>query len=316
MVSLVDELQFDASNMSVSIANLLRKAWMVANKLGLSDLPNWIKNELEGYENEEAVPNYRIVYGHLMAKNPVHGWIPAQLQTNEFQDMVSRRPMVSPISEVEALLKRDGRLTLGFSPEQLNLLADCFSFETEYRLFLEKAKLEAILDGIRNKVLEWAISLEQSGVKGEGLSFTNAEREKAQRISLHFQGGNIHIGTIGSTEGSTNQAIGNNSRVNITSQDFSTNTVPGLPDNTAILANELEELRKELLLKASGAPQYAAIGEVANAEIAARGDDKPKLAKALANLGSAGQWALGIAEKIGVPLVTAALKSHYNLPDA
>jgi len=42
MSSLVIELQADAINSSVSILNLLRKALVVAKKLGIKDFEDWI----------------------------------------------------------------------------------------------------------------------------------------------------------------------------------------------------------------------------------------------------------------------------------
>jgi hypothetical protein len=48
--SLIDELQLDASNNSVSVSSLLRKALMVAAKLAVSDLPEWINKELSEWQ--------------------------------------------------------------------------------------------------------------------------------------------------------------------------------------------------------------------------------------------------------------------------
>jgi hypothetical protein len=56
--SLIDELQLDASNGAVSVSGLLRKALMVAAKLELSNIPEWINKELSGYSpDDDSMPH-------------------------------------------------------------------------------------------------------------------------------------------------------------------------------------------------------------------------------------------------------------------
>lgn len=76
------------------------------------------------------------------------------------------------------------------------------------------------------------------------------------------------------------------------------------------LAEELARLRPELKAAATTAEQDAAVGEVALAEVAAKKQDGPK---ALVHLKNAGQWALSMAEKIGVGVATAAIKTAMGV---
>ena len=55
MSSLVLELQRDAIDPSVSPLNLLRKALIVARKLGIVEFQQWIELELNGY-NGQPIP--------------------------------------------------------------------------------------------------------------------------------------------------------------------------------------------------------------------------------------------------------------------
>jgi hypothetical protein len=72
------------------------------------------------------------------------------------------------------------------------------------------------------------------------------------------------------------------------------------------LAAELARLRATLRERGTEAEQDLAVGEVAAAEVAAKQGDAEG---ALRHLKLAGQWALGVATEIGVPVATAALKS-------
>ncbi len=76
------------------------------------------------------------------------------------------------------------------------------------------------------------------------------------------------------------------------------------------LAEELSTLRNSMQEEANTAEEFADIGAVASAEIEAQKGDGPK---ALEALSKAGKWALGAAEKIGVTVATAAIKSTIGI---
>lgn len=77
------------------------------------------------------------------------------------------------------------------------------------------------------------------------------------------------------------------------------------------LAQELGRLRVALKQETNtSAEQDVAAGAVAQAEVAAHDGNGPKALKALA---SAGRWALEIAEKIGVAVAAAAIKSTLGM---
>ncbi len=67
MASLVQELQRLASSSTSALPELLRKAKLVAFKLGLDDFQKWIDFELEGYKDIKDIPLYRIVHCELRA---------------------------------------------------------------------------------------------------------------------------------------------------------------------------------------------------------------------------------------------------------
>lgn len=172
--------------------------------------------------------------------------------------------------------------------------------------------MAGILDEIRNLVLEWAISLEKLGVKGDGLSFSDLEKERAHGVSLHVNG-NVTIQSLGQSGGQTNQASGTNAHLNNHSLDMS--TLPSIPSgDLLLLVGEFEKLRIALLTRASTAEDYTAIGAIAQAETAAREGQATLMSKAISDLGVAGDWALGVAKDIGVPLAIGAIKSYYGLP--
>jgi hypothetical protein len=75
--SLIHELQLDAANAAVSASNLLWKALILAAKLEVSDVPEWIDKELSGYRDGDTLPSYRILRGTVKGRG-LHGWLTAQ----------------------------------------------------------------------------------------------------------------------------------------------------------------------------------------------------------------------------------------------
>src|SRR6266851_9914533 len=103
--SLIDELQLEAADGAVSVSALLRKALIVAGKLELSDIPEWINKELSGYEDGDSLPSNRIIHGRVKARS-FRGWIPAQLPTDELEEMISKTTVFDSVAQIEALIKQ------------------------------------------------------------------------------------------------------------------------------------------------------------------------------------------------------------------
>jgi AbiTii len=203
--SLIDELQLDASNEAVSVSTLLRKALVVASKLEVSDIPEWINSELSGYGLTGRVPPYRIVHGSLKART-IRGWIPVQLETSDLQKMVTEQHIGHSISELEALCEGEGTPKISLAPEEQSVLQGLSGHQTEFACFIEKSRLIGILGAARDQVLRWAIALDKAGVRGDGLSFTGAEKEKAH--GTVFNAENLTIGVYGNVGGQANVAAG------------------------------------------------------------------------------------------------------------
>jgi hypothetical protein len=205
--SLIHELQLDATNDEVSVSNLLRKALIVAAKLEVPDVPEWLEKELSGYRGGDTLPSYRVVHGAVKARG-LRGWLPAQFPTNELEETVSKKYIYDSVAQIEALRNQDGMLAMSFPAEAAQALQQMFAHETEFICVLEKTKFDAIVDEIRNQVLRWALALDKVGIRGDGMAFTGEEKEKAHSVVFHVDGGNVNVGVIGNVSGRANVATG------------------------------------------------------------------------------------------------------------
>ena len=182
-MGIVIELQREALDEKISIESLMRKAYLVARKLNLKEFKEWISQEQNGYKQE--VPEYRNIAGEIKAWNPYHGWIPMVLSA-DISDLVSKMPIPTSISELQDVYNSsEGTVCLsvnGTLTEWFNSNMDFIP--TKYQFFSTKSELYRIMSTVRNKILDWALLLEENGIVGEGMTFTDIEKKIAHNTQV------------------------------------------------------------------------------------------------------------------------------------
>jgi hypothetical protein len=194
-MSLVAELQQEALDEKTSVVGLLRKALLVASKLENEDFVQWIEHELNGY-GESQIPEYREVHGELRAWNPYRGYQPVGFSDAAAADRFSSMNFHMPISELEHMLagaKPGGTIVAQFSPEVEQQLLAAMNVKLRPSLHIGPAQLRRIVDAVRTAILKWALELEQKGVTGEGLSFSNKDKAAAGRTTVKID---TYIGSM------------------------------------------------------------------------------------------------------------------------
>jgi hypothetical protein len=180
---IVIELEKEALDESISVESLLRKAYLVAKKLKLSEFEGWINKEQNGYKGE--VPDYRMINGTYKAWNPYRGWMPVILtpQMGKIMSSIPLHQSISALADTYATHKNGIQFTLSAEiNDWLNKSTD--GFETQFTFNTSKSEIYRILSTVRNKILDWALLLEENGIVGEGMTFTDAEKKKAQETQI------------------------------------------------------------------------------------------------------------------------------------
>jgi len=185
MESIILELQRDALDRSILVPDLLRKAFLIAHKLNISEFKVWTNRELNGYENVEEVPDYRVVQGIIKAWKPFKGWQPVIFSDEKVQKTLSIKRFLHSISEIETMINRDKKefIHMPFPPSIGKQLQEAIGFETQVTLMVPISSLVRITDTVRTIILNWSLKLEEDGIIGEGLSFTPLEKEKSKLLS-------------------------------------------------------------------------------------------------------------------------------------
>ncbi len=247
MSSIVEQLQIEALDQSVPVSDLLRKAKVVAFKLELDEFLKWIESELDGYSSTE-VPSYRHLVGEPKAWNPFHGWQPLMTNSAELQRKMSEFPIGQSVPELEELL-RIGKNTLHvpFLPEHKILLLKAIDFQTEILRHVDRSQFARILSAVRNIILDWSLKLEKAGIKGEGVSFKENEKERVGEAKINYHIDNIQylMGSIGNVSGQASQSF---TQVNLDVD------IPGLKNLVGQIKEYMDELdlndrQKEMLKK-------------------------------------------------------------------
>jgi hypothetical protein len=231
MSSIVEELQRGALNRNTPVSDLLRMAKVISVKLNLPDLAKWVDHELNG-NGMTQVPPYRIVKGQLKGKNPFHGWQPVLFDDEEIERLFTNQPIGQPVAEMEHMLSRaaggSGEMMIPLSGQAATHLMRATGMNLPFAVIISSGEAWGIVDAVRTALLDWSLKLEQAGIKGEGLSFSNEEREKAHEGQAIY-----HIGSIANFTGNLGA---NSGTVNATSQQASAEDVLKLIEK--IRANE------------------------------------------------------------------------------
>ena len=198
--SIVSELQLAASGGKVSVAELLRKAFIVASKLKIDDMRKWIDCELQGYARP-PVPNYRVVSVEVLSRS-VFGCQEFRIRDPELAKVFSHAAVRNPIAEIENAANKEHEMVIEFSREITERLTSGMMLAGKPFLRIPGNHLTGMVDNVRTVVLKWALRLEENGIRGEGMSFSDDEKRKASETpGIHiaqFNGilGNANADTI------------------------------------------------------------------------------------------------------------------------
>ena len=181
-MSIVLELQAQAIDSNSDILSLLRKALLVARKLGLKDFGNWVNAELEGYDESTEIPNYRKVYGQLKFHNPYHGWRPIVMEETKYADILTNRKVNQSIPGIISLLNnKDGIFCMSIPDLATTEICAQLPVPMDCKVIISLSQMINIIEQVKTKILDWTLLLEENGIVGEGLSFSAEEKMKAQQ---------------------------------------------------------------------------------------------------------------------------------------
>lgn len=191
MPALIPELIAMASDPTVKIPDLLRKAMVAARLLKQPEWATWIGYELQGYPDDIELPPYRVIRCELKARNPFHGLIPIIISHQKYAEVVSTCRIAQSISGLDDVAIPGKNVNFAIPPEMMAMLMKDLNLDMEPKRVVGGNQIRALIDAVRNKLLTWALDLAEAGIQGEGMSFTPQEQLQAQQLAPVTH---IHIG--------------------------------------------------------------------------------------------------------------------------
>jgi hypothetical protein len=237
----------------------------VAIKLKVKEFEQWILQELNGYNcPAKDIPEYRKIVGNLVWYNPVHGWVPAVIQDDEASELIKRTKLAESAPQLLDLIKSEKGhgLAVQLNQNQQNLLSGLFKEQliemglygaAQFRLNLGKSQVQGILDTVRNIVLDWSLKLEEDGIMGEGLSFSEKEKQQASEKNYNITNFYASASGVQFQQNTVNSTQTMNNGVDIGQiSDFISKlkeNINGLPEQQqGAVESEIETISAELVL--------------------------------------------------------------------
>ncbi|MBR4399312.1 MAG: ABC transporter substrate-binding protein [Aeriscardovia sp.] len=217
MDSFILDLQQKVISPECDVITILRQACLIASKLELKDFDQWISNELNGYPNPGACPDYRKVRGNVMASASAGRWIPVSIPYMELEDSICEQKLPQSISEIKTLCKDSDGSVIAFTlpgtvKDLLNKIFNCIP--RDYILQVPYSSVADIIEKVKNTILEWTLKLDKAGIRGEGMQFSDEERQISKTVP---QTNNYYYGqTVVNNRSKDTQVVFGNENINFT----------------------------------------------------------------------------------------------------
>lgn len=212
MSKLVIELQKECLNPKYSLSDLCQKAYFIARKLNQDEMIDFLKKEIYGYKNSKDLPDYRHVDLIYKAFNPYHGWIPFQIPSQGIFSKLLKGPIFLSVGEMQDFINADDPVLNTAVPLELQqelIKKSNMPFNTEIKGVFSKTQLVRILDAIKNRILDWALKLEEEGICDNEYEFTEHEKEIAKNMTVIING-NVNGSNIIDSMTNSSATINNN----------------------------------------------------------------------------------------------------------
>jgi len=168
MITPLQELKNEVTKSNIRVSELLRKVKIIAKEINDQNFLSWIEKEVGGYSNGEEVPEYRIIHGEPKGWNPYHGWVPWIIDNPEKQEIISQRGVSQAIGELEQLISngsKNSSLQMPYSEELQSKISKSVGLLTKFTLMVSQNAIVGILEVVRNKLLDWLISVDDNDTK-------------------------------------------------------------------------------------------------------------------------------------------------------
>jgi len=211
-LSLLREIQEAATDSTIDISTVLRKAKILAARLQNPDFETWIDHELNGYEGASTVPPYRRIGVVVQAtiSDGYRQWDSAPVMTSflpeKLQAWGAYAALNQPISAIAAMVSRkDGQLQAPW-PQEMAVKYGAKGYNgfecLGARQVINPSSLVGIVEQVRNRVLEFALKIEaaapEAGETPVGAAAPISQEKITQIFNTYVYGNSNNVAPAGS----------------------------------------------------------------------------------------------------------------------
>lgn len=172
--TLLHQIQMEAVDGSQDLSSLLRKCRILAQRLGNGDLKSWVMKELDGYNEEDELPDYRVLSQALILAD-YFGSFGSQLRNvsvpitaihEDIRDFIASVQATQGVRQIQEQVAQatEGAIRIAIPPEAYGAISN--SYVREDMVLASAVKivntsfLQGILDAVRNRILNFTLELE------------------------------------------------------------------------------------------------------------------------------------------------------------
>ncbi len=179
MSASVNHLEERTRDPSELLGRILPSAIALALMLRHKKMAAWLRAEFEGYQGRDQIPPYRRdLPGHIVARSPQYGWIPAPVNEQQKQDFghLDVTDDAKSLEKVCLTCRRgDGNRVL-LNQDDMVFLQNQINLSAELAINLSRDVYNQLLRTIRGTVYLWAQELMARGLTGDHNHYSQDER--------------------------------------------------------------------------------------------------------------------------------------------
>lgn len=181
----VNHLEERLQDSSELLTDILPAAITLAMMLRHRSMATWLRTELDGYTEDAALPACRQnIPGHIVAKSPQYGWIPAPVNDKQTQEY-ARVSVTEGIRDIEAFClscKKGSGKQVALAPEPMKELQKHINLTAQLAITVNRETYSGVVRITRGALYFWATSLIELGMGGERNSFKDADKSLAATL--------------------------------------------------------------------------------------------------------------------------------------
>lgn len=173
---------FDGSEL---LEDIMPSAITLAMMLRHRKFASWLRTEFDGYQDRESAPPYRRQQpGHIVAKSPQYGWIPAPIE-EEQKAQFGRLDLVEGTKELEQIClscKKGSGHRVPLEADDLERLQKGLNLNADLAISVSRQTYSDLLRTVRAAICLWTRAVMAEGIEGEHNHYEKEERARVAHL--------------------------------------------------------------------------------------------------------------------------------------